>query len=120
MWFRYNKRILCILYCTIVLWGFFFPLGWGETAPLAPANMSLPVSPDLDLSTKVVRQYALTSANDFPQRDPENWRFSGKGLSLVFQPYAIACYACTPPPFTIPWADLKPILNPDFVIPGNS
>jgi Protein of unknown function (DUF3298) len=52
--------------------------------------------------------------------DPENWRFSGKGLSIVFQPYAIACYACTPPPFTIPWADLKPVLNADFVIPGNS
>jgi signal transduction histidine kinase len=26
---------------------------------------------------KVVRQYALTSANDFPQRDPQNWRLLG-------------------------------------------
>src|SRR6266404_4789691 len=26
---------------------------------------------------KVVRQYALTSANDFPQRDPRNWRLLG-------------------------------------------
>lgn len=50
--------------------------------------------------------------------DPQSWRLSGKGLSIVFQPYAVACYACTPPPFTIPWADLKPILNPDFVTPG--
>ena len=52
--------------------------------------------------------------------DPENWRFGGKGLSIVFQPYAVACYACTPPPFTMPWADLKPILNPNFVIPGTN
>jgi hypothetical protein len=52
--------------------------------------------------------------------DPENWRPGGNGLSIVFQPYAIACYACTPPPFTIPWADLKPLLNPDFAIPGKS
>ena len=26
---------------------------------------------------KVIRQYALTSANDFPQRDPKNWRLQG-------------------------------------------
>jgi Protein of unknown function (DUF3298) len=52
--------------------------------------------------------------------DPQSWRLSARGLSIVFQPYAVACYACTPPPFTIPWADLKPILNPDFVTPGAS
>jgi signal transduction histidine kinase len=27
-----------------------------------------------DLPAKIVRQYALTSANDFPQRDPMDWR----------------------------------------------
>ena len=26
---------------------------------------------------KVIHQYALTSANDFPQRDPEDWRLLG-------------------------------------------
>src|SRR5712672_1371084 len=26
---------------------------------------------------KVIRQYALTSANDFPQRDPQEWRLLG-------------------------------------------
>src|SRR5690349_21690856 len=26
---------------------------------------------------KVVQQYALTSANDFPQRDPQDWRLLG-------------------------------------------
>jgi signal transduction histidine kinase len=29
------------------------------------------------LPTKIVRQYALTSANDFPQRDPMDWRLLG-------------------------------------------
>ena len=52
--------------------------------------------------------------------DPENWRLDGSGLSIVFQPYAVACYACTPPPFTIPWAELKPILAPGFAIPAAS
>jgi Protein of unknown function (DUF3298) len=52
--------------------------------------------------------------------DPKNWRLGGNGLSIVFQPYAIACYACTPPPFTIPWPDLKAMLNRDFVVPGKS
>ena len=28
-------------------------------------------------TTRVVRQYALTSANDFPQRDPRDWRLLG-------------------------------------------
>ena len=28
-------------------------------------------------TTRVVRQYALTSANDFPQRDPQDWRLLG-------------------------------------------
>ncbi len=30
-----------------------------------------------DLPAKIIRQYALTSANDFPQRDPMDWRFLG-------------------------------------------
>ena len=74
VWFRYKKRILCVISGTIILWVGFSPIGWTGTATLAPAIMPLPASPDLGLSTKVVRQYALTSANDFPQRDPQNWR----------------------------------------------
>lgn len=30
-----------------------------------------------EFPTKIVRQYALTSANDFPQRDPMDWRLLG-------------------------------------------
>lgn len=43
-------------------------------AGTAPA---LPSSSDSTTVTKVVAQYALTSANDFPQRDPQDWRFMG-------------------------------------------
>jgi Protein of unknown function (DUF3298) len=49
--------------------------------------------------------------------NPENWHLDSRGLSIVFQPYAVACYACTPPPFTIPWTELKPILNTGFTVP---
>ena len=32
------------------------------------------VSADPGRIKKVIHQYALTSANDFPQRDPQDWR----------------------------------------------
>ena len=44
-------------------------LGWGAPA-LPPSAKAEPV-------TKAVRQYALTSGNDFPQRDPQDWRLLG-------------------------------------------
>src|ERR1017187_6671106 len=44
-------------------------LGWGAPA-LPPSAKPEPVA-------KAVRQYALTSANDFPQRDPQDWRLLG-------------------------------------------
>jgi hypothetical protein len=46
--------------------------------------------------------------------NPQNWRLDSDGLNVVFQQYAIACYACTPRPVSIPWTDLKPILNSAF------
>ena len=49
--------------------------------------------------------------------DPKNWGLDSKGLTITFQPYAVACYACTPPPVTISWAEFKPYLQPGFVIP---
>jgi len=48
---------------------------------------------------------------------PRSWSFDGDGLTIPFEPYAVACHACTPPPVTIPWADLKPYIQPSFVIP---
>lgn len=48
---------------------------------------------------------------------PENWLLDGKGLTIPFQPYAVACYACTPEPLTIPWSDLQGYLQASFVRP---
>jgi hypothetical protein len=52
--------------------------------------------------------------------NPENWRLDAKGLSIVFQPYAVACYACTPPPLAIPWAELKPLMKAEFAVPAGA
>ena len=49
--------------------------------------------------------------------NPNSWTLDGRGLTIVFQPYEVACYACTPSPVTIPWTDLKPYLQPGFVLP---
>ena len=48
---------------------------------------------------------------------PGNWQLDSDGLTIPFQPYAVACYACTPSPVTIPWAELRTYLQPGFVIP---
>jgi uncharacterized protein len=49
--------------------------------------------------------------------DPGNWELDAKGITIVFQQYAIACRACTPEPFTMTWDSLKPLLNPGFEVP---
>ena len=49
--------------------------------------------------------------------NPHDWELEPKGLALFFQPYQVACYACTPEPLRIPWADLKPYLQPGFALP---
>jgi hypothetical protein len=49
--------------------------------------------------------------------NPRNWRLDSKGMTIAFQTYAVACRACTPDPLTIPWAELKPMLNPEFFVP---
>lgn len=55
--------------CLFVAWG--IPILWACAATVSP--LSSPPEP----VTKVLRQYALTSANDFPQRDPLDWRLLG-------------------------------------------
>ena len=49
--------------------------------------------------------------------NPGDWKLEPAGFSIFFQPYQVACYACTPHPMTIPWSDLKPYLQPGFVLP---
>ncbi len=48
---------------------------------------------------------------------PADWKLEPAGLSIFFEPYQVACYACTPDPMTISWTDLKPYLQPSFVLP---
>jgi uncharacterized protein len=49
--------------------------------------------------------------------NPENWHLDKRGVTIIFQPYSVSCYACAASPVTIPWFLFKPILNPRFVIP---
>jgi len=49
--------------------------------------------------------------------NPANWRIDSDGITVIWQKYAVACYACTPEPTTIPWNTLKSSLNPSFVVP---
>jgi len=49
--------------------------------------------------------------------DPHRWQIDKEGITIDFEPYEVACYACTPPSFTISWDSLKPLLNPAFQIP---
>ena len=52
--------------CVLLAWLGALTIAWAEAVPAFAAD-SGPVR-------KIVRQYALTSANDFPQRDPRDWR----------------------------------------------
>jgi hypothetical protein len=49
--------------------------------------------------------------------NPADWKLEPAGVSIFFQPYQVACYACTPDPMIIQWSDLKPYLQPSFVLP---
>ncbi|MGA2276918.1 MAG: lysozyme inhibitor LprI family protein [Terracidiphilus sp.] len=49
--------------------------------------------------------------------DPEDWKMDSKGLEVQFIPYTVAPPAIHPDPVLIPWADLKPYLQPGFVAP---
>jgi hypothetical protein len=49
--------------------------------------------------------------------NPENWQLDGKGFTITFQSCAVAPCPLPKVPVTIPWADLKPYLNPDFIPP---
>lgn len=50
--------------------------------------------------------------------NPASWQIDHKGITIVFNPYEVACYACTPEPFTMSWESLKPLLQPGFPIPS--
>jgi uncharacterized protein len=70
----------------------------------------------LDSNGNDERQY---QPGDLPGivTNPADWKLDPTGFSIFFQPYQVACYACTPNPMTISWTDLKPYLQPSFVLP---
>jgi len=48
---------------------------------------------------------------------PEDWLFTQDGLEVEFDEEAGGCYACTPQPVRIPWADLKPLMGSGALLP---
>jgi uncharacterized protein len=50
--------------------------------------------------------------------DQRNWQLDGKGLTIDFPEYTVAPRVSPVGPVTIPWADLKPLLNPAFEPPA--
>lgn len=50
---------------------------WVACAMVAGGRPDVTAGGGPGTEAKVVRQYALTSANDFPQRDPQDWRLLG-------------------------------------------
>jgi len=49
--------------------------------------------------------------------DPKRWQLTEEGLQVPFSPYEVGCYVCSPPPVTVPWSDLKPLLGANAVVP---
>ena len=101
----------------------------GERRVLQPEDIFRADSQWADVLFSATDQYLRKSVDGYDPddaaktlhkmtRDPEGWRIDAKGLSLVFQPYAVACYACTPEPFRMSWEQLRPFLNPKFIVPA--
>jgi uncharacterized protein len=49
--------------------------------------------------------------------NPSNWRIDSDGLTILFPEYSVACYACTPQPFTVGWNEMKPLMRDGFEVP---
>lgn len=49
--------------------------------------------------------------------DPSRWLLTAGGLEVRFNSYEGGCYACTPQPIVVSWADLKSILARNSVAP---
>jgi uncharacterized protein YecT (DUF1311 family) len=49
--------------------------------------------------------------------DSRNWELKGEGLTIDFPEYTVAPRVSPVGPVTIPWEDLKPLLQPGFAIP---
>jgi uncharacterized protein len=103
----------------------------GEQRALKPEDVFLPKSGwDIWMEKRLdsyLQQVLDANGNDQRQykpgdlpgivTNPADWKLEPAGFSIFFQPYQVACYACTPDPMTISWSDLKPYLQPSFVPP---
>jgi len=103
----------------------------GEQRALKPEDVFVPTSGwDTWMAQRLdsyLKQVLDSNGNDQRQyqpgdlpgivKNPADWKLEPAGFSIFFQPYQVACYACTPNPMTIPWSDLKPYLQPSFVLP---
>lgn len=49
--------------------------------------------------------------------NPENWQIDSRGITIIFQTYAVASHAGTPEPVLIQWKSLQPMLNPEYMQP---
>jgi uncharacterized protein len=49
--------------------------------------------------------------------NPDKWFFTNEGLRISFTAYEGGCYACTPQPITLSWAELKPLLSAQSIAP---
>lgn len=49
--------------------------------------------------------------------NPDEWFFTTEGLRISFTAYEGGCYACTPQPITLSWAELKPLLSGRSIAP---
>jgi len=52
--------------------------------------------------------------DDFIQ--PARWIFTIDGLRIAFSAYDAGCYQCNPPPVTVPWSEIKPLLPKKSVL----
>jgi len=49
--------------------------------------------------------------------DPRNWRLNSEGLTIDFPEYTVSPRVAPVSPVMIPWATLRPLLDPSFTIP---
>jgi len=101
----------------------------GEGRELTEADVFLPTSHWQDFITQravtdLARQFQEDGFTP-PQRDvretatkPHLWLISERGLTILFPPYSFgAPYVMGGADVTIPWADLRPYLNPAAPLP---
>jgi uncharacterized protein len=85
---------------------------------------------ELALQKRCIEEFRKAAGNEFesifqPRKlsedvraaveSPESWQLDGEGLTIIFPPCSVASCPFPEVSVAIPWSDLKPYLNPDFV-----